>query len=157
MKASRKDFRTANNIPEDNYVILLAPGNTTSKVDFMFKNAGHGVAKFFTDSTIASYGKDNFTVLVLSTGNKKIDDAISAKVRSMPVKSIVVKEEDRYGALCAADYGILSDGETTVEAAACQLAATVVNEMSFGHAYISNVLNVYESPLNISIERMGYQ
>lgn len=158
VKASRKEFRTANNIPEDNYVILLAPGNTTAKVDFMFKNAGQGVAKFFTDSTISSYGKDNFSVLVISTGNKKADDAITAKVRSMPgsVKPILVSEQDRYGALCAADYGIVSDGETSVEAAACQLPATVVNEMSIGHAYIANVLNVYESPLNISVERMGY-
>lgn len=69
----------------------------------------------------------------------------------------VVKQDERYAALCAADYGILSDGEVAVEAAACQLAATTINSMSVGRAYISNILNVYESPLNISTERMGYQ
>lgn len=69
----------------------------------------------------------------------------------------VVKQEDRYGALAAADYGIVSDGEAAVEAAACQLAASTINSMSFARAYISNILNVYESPLNISTERMGYQ
>lgn len=68
----------------------------------------------------------------------------------------VVSREDRFAAMSAADYGILLDGEVAVEAAACQLAASTINSMSVGRAYISNQLNVYESPLNISTERMGY-
>lgn len=58
--------------------------------------------------------------------------------------------------MSAADYAIISDGEAAVEAAACQLAATTISSMSVARAYISNILNVYESPLNIGAERMGY-
>jgi len=38
--------------------------------------------------------------------------------------------------LCAADFGILHNGEITVEAAACQLPAMVIDNMSNGRAYL---------------------
>lgn len=59
--------------------------------------------------------------------------------------------------MCAADYAVLHNGEITVEAAACQLPAIVINSMSNYHAYISYLYNGHESPLNISTDYEGYE
>lgn len=58
--------------------------------------------------------------------------------------------------MCAADYGIVHDGELAVEAAACQLGVTTLSSVSFMHAYLSNMLNLYESPLNVATDSLGY-
>jgi hypothetical protein len=133
---ARKDFRQRNSIGDDSFVILLAPGDSTKAIDFMFKSVVGGVRKFLDDKEVASYGKANFHLLVLSSENKvpysqiqKHEDLIKSKANTLRDKIDVtlVKPEDKYGALSAADYGIVSDGEIAVEAAACQLAATTIN------------------------------
>ena len=52
---------------------------------------------------------------------------------------------------------MLHNGEVTVEAAACQLPAIVINSMSNYHAYISYLYNGHESPLNVSTDYEGYE
>ncbi len=52
---------------------------------------------------------------------------------------------------------MLHNGEVTVEAAACQLPAIVINNMSNYHAYISYLYNGHESPLNVSTDYEGYE
>lgn len=59
--------------------------------------------------------------------------------------------------MCASDYAVLHNGDITVEAAACQLPAIVINSMSNAHAYISYLYNGHESPLNISTDYEGYE
>lgn len=66
-KAARKEFRSKNNIPEDSFVILVAPGDTSSDIEFSFKAVNQGIKKFLAEKEIASYGKSNFHVLVLSS------------------------------------------------------------------------------------------
>lgn len=69
---------------------------------------------------------------------------------------VIVPEDEKYAAMCASDFGVLHNGEVTVEAAACQLPALIVNSMSNFHAYISYLYNGHESPLNISTNYHAY-
>ena len=59
--------------------------------------------------------------------------------------------------MCASDFALLHNGEVTVEAAACQLPATVVSSMSNYNAYLSYLYNGHCSPLNVSTNYEGYE
>lgn len=59
--------------------------------------------------------------------------------------------------MAASDFGILHNGEVTVEAAAFQLPATVLSSMSNYKAYLTYLYNGHESPLNVSTNQEGYQ
>lgn len=58
--------------------------------------------------------------------------------------------------MCASDFGLLHNGEITVEAAACQLPATVVSSMPNWKAYLYYLYNGHVSPLNVSTNFEGY-
>lgn len=118
------------------------------------------IKSFLSNKEIQSYGLENFKVLVLETKDKVssliIQLVASVLNNSAPSNMTIIGHEDKYAAMAAADYGLIHDGELAVEAAVCQLAATTLNKMSFMHAYISNMLNLYESPLNVSTDSLGY-
>lgn len=84
---------------------------------------------------------------------------IKQKANALPYNfaSNFIEPKDRYGAMCASDFSVLHNGEVTVEAAACQLPAIVINSMSNAHAYISYLFNGYESPLNVSAGNEAYE
>lgn len=73
------------------------------------------------------------------------------------IKVHFIDSSDKYGALAAADYGILHNGEVTVEAAAVQLPATVVDSMNDVRAYLEYLFNGHASPLNVSTNYHGYE
>lgn len=73
------------------------------------------------------------------------------------MKVTVIEEKDKYGALSASDFGLLHNGEITVEAAAVQLPSLVVDSRSNLHAYWNNLYNGHASPLNIATNFEGYQ
>lgn len=76
---------------------------------------------------------------------------------SSNLKVYFVESKDKYGALSAADFGILHNGEITVEAAACQLPSTIVESMSNMRAYMEYLFNGHCSPLNVSTNYHGYE
>ena len=67
-----------------------------------------------------------------------------------------VEANDKYAAMCASDFALLHNGEITVEAAACQLPATVVSSMPNWKAYLYYLYNGHVSPLNVSTNYEGY-
>lgn len=62
----------------------------------------------------------------------------------------LVGDNDKYGALSSADFGLLHNGEAPVEAAGAQLPSLVVDNMTNVHAYFNNLYNGHASPLNIA-------
>jgi lipid A disaccharide synthetase len=68
-----------------------------------------------------------------------------------------IEQNDRFGALSASDYAILHNGEITVEAAAFQLPATIVDSMSNARAYLEYLFNGHTSPLNVSANYHIYE
>lgn len=73
------------------------------------------------------------------------------------VKITLIEEKDKYAALSASDFGLLHNGDATVEAAAMQLPSLVVDNMSNLHAYWNNLYNGHASPLNIATNFEGYE
>ena len=59
--------------------------------------------------------------------------------------------------MSAADFGMLHNGEATVEAAAVQLPSLVVDNRSNAHAYFNNLYNGHASPLNIATNYEVYE
>lgn len=51
-------------------MILLSPGDTPADIEFSFKTAVNGIKKFMSEKEIASFGKNNFHLLVLSSDAK---------------------------------------------------------------------------------------
>lgn len=73
------------------------------------------------------------------------------------MKVTLIEEKDKYAALSASDFGLLHNGDATVEAAAMQLPSLVVDNMSNLHAYWNNLYNGHASPLNIATNFEGYE
>ena len=67
-----------------------------------------------------------------------------------------MSEGEKYAAMSGADFGLLHNGEATVEAAAVQLPSLVVDNRSNIHAYFNNLYNGHASPLNIATNYEGY-
>lgn len=68
-----------------------------------------------------------------------------------------MEEKDKYGALSASDFGLLHNGDVTVEAAAMQLPSVVLDNRSNIHAYWNNLYNGHASPLNIATNYEAYE
>lgn len=66
------------------------------------------------------------------------------------VKTTVIAEKDKYAAMSASDFGLLHNGDVTVEAAAVQLPSLVVDNRSNIHAYFNYLYNGHASALNIA-------
>jgi lipid A disaccharide synthetase len=90
---------------------------------------------------------------------QKLATAIKAKLGFLPqdIKVTLIEEKDKYGALTASDFGLLHNGEATVEAAGAQLPSLVVDNMTNVHSYFNNLYNGHASPLNIATNYEGYQ
>lgn len=91
--------------------------------------------------------------------NNKLAEEIKKGLASLPtsIKITTVSDADKYGALCASDFGLLHNGEATVEAAATQLPSLVVDSMTNFHAYFNNLYNGHASPLNIATNYEAYE
>jgi lipid A disaccharide synthetase len=85
--------------------------------------------------------------------------AIKGKLGFLPqgIKVTLIDENDKYAALTASDFGMLHNGEATVEAAGAQLPSLVVDNMTNFHAYFNNLYNGHASPLNIATNYEGYE
>jgi len=73
------------------------------------------------------------------------------------VKVTLIEDRDRYGAISAADFGLIHNGDATLEAAGLQLPALVLDNRSNAHAYFNNLLNGHASPLNIATNYEAYE
>jgi hypothetical protein len=84
---------------------------------------------------------------------------VKSKLHNIPsmFKVTLIESNEKYAAMCASDFAILHNGQVTVEAAACQLPATVIDSMPDYRAYFTYLFNGLESPLNISTNYMGYE
>ena len=73
------------------------------------------------------------------------------------IKTTLIEDSNKYAALSAADFGLLHNGEATVEAAGMQLPSLVVDSRSNFHAYHNNLYNGHASPLNIATNYEAYE
>jgi len=90
---------------------------------------------------------------------KKLAAEINGKLGHLPqnFKITLINERDKYPAMSASDFGLIHNGEATVEAAALQLPSLVVDNMTNFHAYFNYLYNGHASPLNIATNFEGYE
>jgi hypothetical protein len=90
---------------------------------------------------------------------QKVATAIKGKLGYLPkdLKVTLIEDADKYGAICASDFGLLHNGEGRVEAAGGQLPSLVVDNMTNFHTYFNNLYNGHTSPLNIALNQQGYE
>lgn len=126
---------------------------------FTFKYTIPGLNEFLSTPKIKSIKKDFFEFFVILPEDEQLTYEIKAEASRLPanIKVHFIEASERYGGLCASDFGILHNGEVTVEAAACQLPATVVNSMANARAYMEYLFNGHVSPLNVSTNYHGYE
>ena len=89
---------------------------------------------------------------------QKLKAEIQGKLGFLPnnIKVTIIEQQDKYAALSASDFGMLHNGDSTVEAAAVQLPSLVVDNRSNVHAYFNNLYNGHASPLNIATNYEAY-
>lgn len=106
-----------------------------------------------------SVNKEFFEFFVILPEDEQLVYEIKAEASRLPANIRVhfIEPNERYGGLCASDFAILHNGEITVEAAACQLPATVVSSMANVRAYMEYLFNGHVSPLNVSTNYHGYE
>ena len=115
--------------------------------------------EFFSSPQIKNVNKDFFEVFVLLPEDEQAVYEIKAEAAKLPanLKVHFIESNERYGALSAADFGILHNGEVTVEAAACQLPATIIDSINDARAYMEYLFNGHRSPLNVSTNYHAYE
>lgn len=91
--------------------------------------------------------------------DEQLSYVIKSEASKLPagIKVHFIEPNEKYGGLCAADFAILHNGEITVEAAACQLPATVISSMNDVRAYMEYLFNGHVSPLNVSTNYHAYE
>ena len=158
MKA-RAQFRTARGISQDKYLIYLNGGENADQVKFSFKSYKDGLNAFFARDDISKISSDHFEILVEIPSDEKLAAEVRGKIGQLPQKSKItlIEQKDKYGALSASDFGLLHNGEVTVEAAGVQLPSLVVDNMTNFHAYFNNLYNGHASPLNIATNFEAYE
>lgn len=63
---SRSQFRKANNISEDKYLIYIDAGNNADEIQFAFKSYKDGLKEFFSSSAVSTVDPSHFELLVYS-------------------------------------------------------------------------------------------
>jgi lipid A disaccharide synthetase len=144
----------------------LAVGEDQKEAAFSLRKFAEGLKVFSAESEIKTVANTHFKLLVLLPSDKvrhwlsqKLAEFVKQKAAILGSNYAVsfIEEKDKYAAMCGSDFAVLHNGEVTVEAAACQLPALVINNMSNFKAYVSNLYNGHESPLNVSTNFEGYQ
>jgi lipid A disaccharide synthetase len=159
IKKARGTYRQEKGISQDKYIFVIAPGENSKEINFTFKNIIPGLNDFLSSPQIKNVNKDFFEVFVLLPEDEEIAYEAKSGAAKLPanLKVHFIEPKDKYGALSAGDFGILHNGEVTVEAAACQLPATIVNSMNDARAYFEYLFNGHCSPLNVSTNYHGYE
>lgn len=112
VRKARQTFRQSRGINQENYVIAIAPGENSKEIKFSFKNSIPGLNEFLSTPTIKSVNKDFFEFFVILPEDEQASYEIKSEASRLPANIRVhfIEFADRYGALCASDFGILHTG-----------------------------------------------
>ena len=154
---SRSKFRQERGISEDSYIFYIDAGSNSSEIKFSFKAIKDGFRTFFSEQSVSGINKSHFEVFI--SAPEHLTSEIKSKLGFLPndVKVTLIADKDKYGAISAADFGLVHNGDAPMEAAALQLPALVLDNRSNAHAYFNNLLNGHASPLNIATNYEGYE
>ena len=162
----RDSWRQSQQIDDEAHVIFVAAGNELNETEFAAENVRKGIKEFLlkysapTSLSAKARPVDNF-VTVISThsgsdGEKYIKDHV--KNNEWMGKVIFVSDQDNehYNAMCAADVGIVYDGQMVSSAAACHLPTMNMLNMRMHHQWYNELFNRWWNDMNIIADNNVY-
>lgn len=139
----RKEWRDKQGLSNDQHVIFFAPGNEENEVEFCIENVRKGVKEFLlkysAPTSLSSHAKplDNFvTVISLhkgSPGERYVRNYLKEHEWHGKVVFVSNENNEHLDAMCAADIGVIYDGQMISSAAACHLPTMNLIQMRMHH------------------------
>jgi lipid A disaccharide synthetase len=160
----RSSWRAKNSISDDSTVIFFAPGNERTEAEFCVENVRRGIKEFLlkysapTSLSAKALPLENFaTVISLHSGSEG-EAYVREYLRENQWhgKVIIVTEEgnEHYDAMCAADQGLIYDGQMVSAAAACHLPILDIINMRMHHQWYNQLFNRFWCDMNIIANNM---
>lgn len=139
----RQEWREAHNMSEDQTVIFFAPGNEKVEAEFSMETARKGVKEFLlkysapTSMSAKALPLANFTTVISlhagSEGEKYVREYLAENPWHGQVVFVSNEDNQHLDAMCAADMGIIYDGQMISSAAACHLPTMNLFKMRMHH------------------------
>jgi len=157
----RTEFREKHQLNDDQHVIFFAPGNEKNEVVFCAEHVRKGIKEFLlkysspTSLSPKALPKENFvTVISLQQGSAG-EAAMNQFLREneWPSQVIMVSDQDNehLDAMCAADQGLITNGQMCSSAAACHLPVKGIFNMEMRHQWYNDLFNRYWIDMNILV------
>jgi len=162
----RQEWRASNMIADDANVIFVAPGNEKSEAEFVMENARRGVKEFLlkysapTSMSAKALPLENFTTVISMHSGSEGEKYVKQFLAENPWhgKVVFVSNEDNahLDAMCAADMGIIYDGQMVSSAAACHLPTMDMIKMRMHHQWYHDLINRWWNDMNIIADNNVY-
>lgn len=155
----RNVWRRQNEVADDATVIFYAPGNEKVEAEFTCENVRKGVKEFLLKyssptslSPKASPLSKFVTVISLQQGSEgELYVREYLKTHNWLGKVIFVSDQDNghLNAMCAADMGVIYDGQMVSSAVACHLPTLNLIKMRMHHQWYHDLFNRWWNDMNI--------
>lgn len=149
VQEQRSRFRSQQGIPAQKVVLLLAPGNDKREIAWSIKRANGGIKHLFQKKGLSDQEKANFMVYICHPGEPGTTEMITKSVQLFTWPCEVKYSAAKYPLMCAADVGIVHNGEFASECAAMQLPFFVLDSKPFIQAYVTQWFEQWNLDLNI--------
>jgi len=151
---------------DDQTVIYFAPGNEFKEAQFTAENTRKGIKEFLlkysspTSLSPKARPLDDFVTVISvhagSAGEQYIREFVSTSDWHGKVVFVTNEDNEHLNAMCAADFGIIHDGQMISSAAACHLPTMGVFNMRMNDQYYNELFNRWWNDMNIIADNNVY-
>jgi len=162
----RTEWREKNGIADDATIIFYAPGNEANEAEFTCENTRRGVKEFLlkysapTSLSPKARTLDNFVTVISvhsgSDGERYVREFLKNNEWYGKVVFVSNEDNEHLDALCAADLGIIYDGQMVSAAAACHLPTMNLIKMRMHHQWYHDLFNRWWNDMNIIADNNVY-
>ena len=162
----RSSWRESNGIADNQTVIFYAPGNELKEAKFSAEATRKGIREFLlkysapTSLSPKARPLDNFVTVISthtgSAGEQYIREYVRESEWMGKVMFVSNEGNEHLNAMCAADYGIVHDGQMVSSAAACHLPTMNVFDMRMHNQFYNDLFNRWWNDMNIIADNMVY-
>ena len=162
----RGNWRGAHQLPDDQTVIFFAPGNEAVEAEFTMETVRRGVKEFLlkysapTSMSAKARPSSTFTTVISLQRGSEGERAAREYLNKNPWHGQVIFVSDEnnshFDAMCAADFGIIYDGQMISSAAACHLPTMNLLKMRMHHQWYHDLINRWWNDMNIIADNNVY-
>ena len=162
----RSSWRAANGMNDEQTVIFYAAGNEINEAKFTAEATRKGIREFLlkysapTSLSAKARPLDNFVTVISTHVGSAGEQYIKEFVRETDWMGRVVfvnnEEDEHLNAMCAADFGIIHDGQMVSSAAACHLPTMNCFNMRMHNQFYNELFNRWWNDMNIIADNQVY-